>query len=283
MCIDELLQKSIKVLKENNIEEASSKAKILLAFYLDVKKEYLIIHNRDNVDIKIENIFLEGIQKLINNVPLQYITNKQEFMRLNFYIDENVLIPRADTEILVEEVITICNKKDKVKVLDLCTGSGAIAISIAKYLKRCEVTAIDISDNALEVAIKNAKINNVEVDFRKLDILEEDIVLEDKFDIIVSNPPYIETDTIRNLSKDVQNEPQIALDGGQDGLTFYKRIIDIAYKYLNENGALCFEIGYNQKNAVQSLIKENKQYINIYSKKDLGGNDRIVICSKMEE
>ena len=282
MCIDELLQKSIKMLKENNIEEASSKAKILLAFYLDVQKEYLIIHNKETVDIKVEKAFLEAAQRLINNVPLQYITNKQEFMGMNFYVDENVLIPRADTEILVEEVISICNKKDKVKILDLCTGSGVIAISVAKYIKKGEVTAIDISGNALEVATKNAKLNNTKINFKKLDLLKN-IELEDKFDIIVSNPPYIETNTIQQLSKDVQKEPIIALDGGKDGLIFYKRIVDTAYKYLNKDGNLCFEIGYNQKDAVRNLIKENKHYENIYSKKDLGGNDRIVICSKVEE
>ena len=197
-------------------------------------------------------------------------------MGLQFEVNKNVLIPRADTEVLVEEVIDIIENKE-LKVLDLCTGSGAIAVSLAKKLKNIKVTASDISLNALKTAKKNAILNDVNIIFKHSDLFEN---IEETFDIIVSNPPYIETDVIKTLSKDVQNEPFIALDGGKDGLDIYKKIVNDAYKYLNEDGTLALEIGYNQKEQVINLLKESGNYTDIYSKKDLGGNNRIVLCKK---
>lgn len=159
----------------------------------------------------------------------------------------------------------------------MCAGSGAIGISIAKYLVNVDVTMSDISKKALETAKKNAIKNNVEdkCKFIQSDMLEN---IEDKFDIIVSNPPYIKTEIIKELDIEVQNEPIIALDGGQDGLKFYRIIIEQAYKYLNKNGILALEIGYDQKEEVIKLLKESGKYKDIYSKQDLAGNDRIVVC-----
>lgn len=238
----------------------------------------MIIHDNDEVDLNKQESFNEAINKLINNIPLQYITNYQEFMKLDFYVDENVLIPRCDTEILVEEIIENYsnNEKKSYKILDLCTGSGAIGISLAKYIKNAEVVCSDISEKAIEVAKKNSKINNIKnIEFLKSNMFENVI---DKFDIIVSNPPYIKKEVIKELDKQVQNEPNIALDGGIDGLDFYRIIADNAYKYLNDNGGLFLEIGYDQKEDVINLFKENDRYKNIYSRKDLYGNDRIVVA-----
>ena len=279
MIIEEILKKEINNLKENNIEDSTIKAKILLANILKVKKEYLLIHSEEEVKqedkIKYENC----IKELIKGKPLQYITNNQEFMGLNFYVDENVLIPQPDTEILVEKAIEIAETTQKNKILDMCTGSGCIAISLAKKINNAQITAVDISNSALNVANKNVINNNVE---NKIIFINSDMFnnIEEKFDIIVSNPPYIETETINKLEIEVQNEPHLALDGGIDGLKFYKIIANNAFKYLNENGYLLLEIGYNQQNSVTQLLQDTGKYKNIETIKDLGGNYRVVIARK---
>ena len=279
MNIEEILKKEINNLKKNNIENSTLKAKILLANILKVKKEYLLIHSEEQVKqedkIKYENC----IKELIKGKPLQYITNKQEFMGLNFYVDENVLIPQPDTEILVEKAIEIAETTQKNKILDMCTGSGCIAISLAKKINNAQITAVDISNSALNVANKNAINNNVE---NKIKFINSDMFnnIEEKFDIIVSNPPYIETETINKLEIEVQNEPHVALDGGIDGLKFYKIIANNAFEYLNENGYLLLEIGYNQQESVTQLLQDTGKYKNIETIKDLGGNYRVVIARK---
>ena len=155
---------------------------------------------------------------------------------------------------------------------------SAIAISIAKYVKNVKVYASDISSKALEIAKKNAEFNGVKnnIEFVESNLFSK--IKDEKFDIIVSNPPYIETDIIKTLSKDVQNEPKLALHGGKDGLDFYKKISENAYKFLNRQGYLCFEIGYNQKQSVFKILENQKRYINIYCKKDLCGNDRVIVA-----
>lgn len=279
MNIEEILKKEINNLKQNNIENSTLKAKILLANILNVKKEYLLIHSEEEIKqedkIKYENC----IKELIKGKPLQYITNKQEFMGLDFYVDENVLIPQPDTEILVEKAIEIAETTQKNKILDMCTGSGCIAISLAKKINNAQITAVDISNSALNVANKNAINNNVE---NKIKFINSNMFnnIEEKFDIIVSNPPYIETETINKLGIEVQNEPHLALDGGIDGLKFYKIIANNAFKYLNENGYLLLEIGYNQQNSVTQLLQDIGKYKNIETVKDLGGNYRVVIARK---
>ena len=277
MNIKENINYAIKILKENKIEEPILISKILLSYYLNVSKEYLIIHQEDKVEEKVEEEYKNAINKIIKGIPIQYIIRKQEFMKLNFLVNEYVLIPRADTEILVEEVIeyskNINNKN--IKILDLCTGSGAIGISIAKYISNSFVTVSDISKDAIEVAKINAKNNNVNdrIKFINSNLFEK---IEEKFDIIVSNPPYIETDNISKLDIKVQNEPIIALDGGIDGLDFYKKIAMQAYKYLNKNGYLFLEIGYNQRKSVTDILKNTERYNNIQCIKDLSGNDRVI-------
>lgn len=280
MKIKEVLIKGIKELKLNNIDDSTTKAKILLSHILNKPKEYLFIHEDEEIN---EEEFLKGIQLLIDNKPIQYITNNQEFMKMNFYVDENVLIPQPDTEILVEEVINLSKDNEKeLNILDLCTGSGCIAISLAKYIENSNITAIDISSKAIQIAKLNAEKNLVH---RKMKFIESDMFnnIEEscKFDYIVSNPPYIKTEVINILSKEVQNEPKIALDGGEDGLIFYKEIANKAYTYLKLDGYLCLEIGYDQKEEVMNLLEETGKYKEIYCKKDLSGNDRIVIAKKV--
>lgn len=283
MKIKDVLKKGIESLNESKIEDASLKARMLLSNILDKSKEYLIIHNEEEINDKINNLYMQKIERLRNHEPIQYIINNQEFMGFDFYVDENVLIPQPDTENLVEEVLFIIDSiKDKnLKILDLCTGSGAIAISLSKILKSDKILIYgsDISEKALKIAQDNAIQNCSKIVFLKSSIFSQ-INDNYKFDIIVSNPPYIETNTIENLSEEVKHEPHIALDGGEDGLYFYREIIKNAKKHLNPNGYLAFEIGYNQKNQVEKLLDENG-YKNIYSRKDLSGNDRVVVAQNI--
>ena len=248
-----------------------------MQFILDKEQVYLITNGEKELDNEQEEAFNKGVFKIISGVPIQYITNSQEFMKLKFYVDENVLIPQPDTETIVEKIIKDYEGK-KVKILDLCTGSGAIGISLAKYIEESEVTALDISMKALQIAKLNAEKNLVhkKMKFILSDMFEK--IENEKFDIIVSNPPYIESDTIKTLEKQVQNEPSIALDGGKDGLKFYKIIADYAWKYLNVNGKIYLEIGYNQKEKVIKLLENDTNYNDITCIKDLAGNDRMIIA-----
>ena len=278
MKIKELLIEGNNILKEARVDDYIIKSRILLSNLICKNKEYLIVHDNESVDIEIENAFFKGIKKMKNGIPIQYIINKQEFMGLNFYVNENVLIPQPDTEILVEEILKKVEKNNK--ILDLCTGSGAIGISIAYYSKEknLQITLSDISSKAIDVAKKNLKTYNLNCKIIKSDLFEN---INEKFDIIVSNPPYIESKTIDSLDIEVKNEPIIALDGGIDGLDFYRRISKKAKLFLNTAGILALEIGYNQKNSVIDILKKDG-YLDIYSKKDYAGNDRIIICRRGE-
>lgn len=280
MKIKEALEEAKKELIKNNIEDSLLICRELLSFTLKQNKQYLIINQNEEISIKQYNEFKENIKKIINGIPLQYITNKQEFMKLNFYVDKNVLIPQPDTEILVESVIELSKKiKENVKILDLCTGSGAIAISIDYILKqnniKSEVFASDISSKALEIAKRNNQENNTNVKFILSNLFTN---IDNKFNIIVSNPPYIKTKEIEALSKQVQNEPILALNGGIDGLDFYKKIVEEAYKYITESGYLCLEIGYDQKEDVIELINKNNNYKYEKCIKDLSNNNRCIIA-----
>ena len=280
MKIKEVIEEGKNALSKNNIEDNVIIARELLAFVLGVTKQYLVIHLEDELKAEDYIKFRENINEVIDGKPLQYITNNQEFMGLNFFVNENVLIPQPDTEIIVEETLKKCKellqKNDKIKILDLCTGSGAIAVSLSNVLgNKAEVFASDISTKALEVAKCNNKKNNTNVSFIESDLFEK--IQEQKFKVIVSNPPYIRSNVINNLSKQVQNEPHLALDGGEDGLEFYKKIIEQACNHI-ENGYLILEIGYDQKADVENMLKANKNYEEISTIQDLSGNDRCVIA-----
>ncbi len=244
-------------------------SKLLLEKVLSCDRLYLI-KNRDEVlSEDILNLYKSFLERRSKNEPLAYITGEKEFMGLSFKVNENVLIPRPDTEVLAEFAIENCSGK----VLDIGTGSGAIAVSLAKLGKSVEVSAVDVSEKALEVAKANAELNGAEVDFSKLDILEEEI--KGKFDTIISNPPYIRTDVLKTLGANVKDfEPSLALDGGDDGLIFYRVITEKAASALNKKGRLLFEIGFDQADEVSEIMQ--KDFCDIKVLKDLGGNPRVV-------
>lgn len=290
MNIQELRKTVHDKLIKCGIEDASFKTDLLICHILNMSKTELLLKYNQIVDQDTEESINKSMLDIINGKPIQYIINKQEFMGLEFYVDENVLIPQPDTETLVEEAIKRIyemhkNNKGKIKILDLCTGSGAIAISIDTYIKKqieqgkmkdlkVEFVATDISEKAIEVAKRNAKLHNANIKFIVSDMFDN--IYETDFDLIVSNPPYIETKTIPTLSKEVQNEPHIALDGGEDGLELYRIIARQGFKYMKKEGSIIVEIGYNQKESIIQLFRKYIEYVNIKCLKDLGGNDRLV-------
>lgn len=226
-----------------------------------------------------EEVFLNLIEDRLKGRPIAYILENREFMGMKFYVKEGVLIPRPDTEGLVEEVIELCKNKGKVKILDIGTGSGAITVSLAKYIIESEIMSFDISDIALEVGYKNAVLNGVDnkINFLKSDLFSVVKNKEIKFDIIVSNPPYIRKSDIKGLHTQVKNyEPYNALEGGDDGLDFYRKITEESKTYLKVNGILAYEVGHDQAEDVIKIMQENG-YTSIYTKKDLQGIDRVVI------
>ena len=277
MTIRETIRKGMIMLKNNNVTEPNIKARLIMQYVLNKPREYLLVYDKEILMLRQEVNYFKAIKKLCQGIPIQHITHRQEFMKMTFYVDENVLIPRQDTEILVEEVIKIAKKINAKKILDLCTGSGAIAISLAKYIENSEITAVDISSKALNIAKINSKNNNVEnqITFIKSDLYKN--LPKEKYDIIVSNPPYIKEEIIKKLDKEVQKEPKLALDGGYDGLDFYRKIVSKADEYLKFHGYLCLEIGYDQKEEVEEIISKQEKYIDTYCKKDLCDNDRVIV------
>ena len=277
MTIKQAMIKGVTILKLEKISTPKLKARLLLQYVLKKPRQYLIVYDNQKLTDKEEQEYLKYIELVAQGEPIEHITHQKEFMKLSFYVDENVLIPRQDTEVLVEEVIKIAKNIRAKKILDLCTGSGAIAVSLAKYLENTQITALDISGKALDVAIANAKNNHVQ---EKITFVESNLFQnlgQEKYDIIISNPPYIRRKEIETLDKEVRKEPKIALDGGEDGLDFYREIINKGYEYLKYGGYICLEIGYDQKEEVMQIIKENKQYMEPYCKKDLYDNDRVIV------
>lgn len=221
------------------------------------------------------------LDKIINeNYPVQYITNSQAFFNEVYYVDEHVLIPRQDTEILVEKAIDYIRNEGIKDAIDLCTGSGAIGISVARNSDIEKVTLIDISEDALDVAYRNIEDNSMEdkVTVLQSNLLEEIIKNQIKTDMILSNPPYIKSEDMASLDANVKYEPALALDGGATGMNFYEKIIEQAKYVLNNNGLLIFEIGYDELEQMKELIAKNKEYTMLESVKDYGGNDRVVVC-----
>ena len=278
MKIEELLKFGRMELEKNNIGDAFVISRLLVQHILKIDRNKLIIEREKEVEECKKEEYKNYIKEIVEGKPIQYITNNQEFMKLNFYVDKNVLIPQPDTETLVEKVLNMVDKNEKIKILDMCTGSGAIGVSLAYYLNKSQITLADISNEAIKVAKVNAKKNKVQerTRFIKTDMFEN---IKEKFDIIVSNPPYIKTNIIHTLEKQVQNEPHIALDGGEDGLEFYKILIEEAPKYLEKSGKLFLEIGYDQKQEVENLARQNGNYEKIETIKDLSQNDRVIILS----
>lgn len=247
-----------------------------MEYVLDMDKTTLLLnkehHISDDKVAKLSNM----IERHKGGEPIEYIINTGFFMGLEFYVDDHVLIPRADTECLVELVVDYIKEQDKspVDLIDMCTGSGCIAISLAK-LTQCRVTAVDISEDAIYIAKLNAQRNDTQVNFVVSDLFEQ---ITHKVDIIVSNPPYISSHVIPTLEKNVKNyEPMLALDGGESGVEFYERLAISAKNHLNPAGVIFMEIGYDQGERVRHLF-EAAGYQNVVVKQDYSGTDRIVIA-----
>lgn len=281
--IEQLLVEGKRLLKDAHIETWALDAEVLLSHILSFSRVQLFTNSKDKLLEEQEIKFKEYIYKRLQGMPIQYLTNEQEFMSLPLYVDESVLIPRQDTEILVETALNLINKEKETQILDLCTGSGCIGISMAYYAPYSNIIGIDISDSALKVAEYNAKINGVNdrISFVKSNLFNEvPNSLKGKLDMIISNPPYIPTKDIKMLMKEVrEHEPSIALDGGQDGLDFYKLIIKDGKEYLKSGAILIFEIGYNQGKIVSQVLKSSG-FKEVEIKKDLAGLDRVVFGIK---
>ncbi len=254
------------------ILDARNDAWLLLTFVCKIDRTFYYSHMDEEMPkaqfAEYENV----LGKRAEHIPLQYITGEQDFMGLPFHVNEAVLIPRQDTETLVEEALKVI--RPGMKVLDMCTGSGCILISILKNVIDVEGFGYDISKQAINVAKENAKLNGVIATFEKSDLFDSVV---DTFDVIVSNPPYIPTDVIAGLMPEVAlYEPFNALDGKEDGLHFYRKIVKESKEYLNPEGMLLFEIGHDQGEAVSGLMTE-AGFKDVKVVKDLAGNDRVVI------
>ena len=271
MTFREAIQFGEEKLNSAGIEDAKHDAWLLLTFICKIDRTFYYVHMDEEMPVEQLAEYENVLNKRAEHVPLQYITGEQEFMGIPFRVNESVLIPRQDTETLVEEALkVVC---PGMKVLDMCTGSGCILISILKNVVDVEGYGYDISKQAINVAKENAKLNNVNASFERSDLFED---VTDKFDVIVSNPPYIPTDVIGGLMPEVAvYEPMQALDGKEDGLHFYRRIVEKAADYLNPGGKLLFEIGHDQGESVSGLMKE-AGYRDVRVIKDLAGNDRVV-------
>ncbi len=276
------LQNAVAELSENDtIETPRLDAEVLLCHILKCDRVFLVVNKNKILTNDEVTAFSECISRRKENKPVSYITGVREFMSLNFNVKEGILIPRPDTEILVEKLIEKYKNKN-VNFLDLCTGSGSIAVSLLYYLKDAKCTAVDKYDICVKTTLENAKKHNVHT---RLTVIKDDILsgmnYGTRFDCIVSNPPYIETETLSSLSSDVKDyEPLYALDGGNDGLIFYRMIIDYASKSLSKGGILAFEIGYNQGHTVSEIIEKTNEFNAVDVFCDLAGLDRVIIAEK---
>ena len=272
----ECFEKGKGALADAGIEEAALDARLLLEHICGTDRNTLLVHGDRTVSPEEEKQYLDAVERRSRRIPLQQITGQQEFMGLPFWVNSNVLIPRQDTEVLVEEVLK--HTHDGMQILDMCTGSGCILISILHYSNDCEGLGVDISSLALEVAEENAERllsgrTGVSARFLQSDLFE---AVDGKYDILVSNPPYIRSAVVDTLMPEVKDyEPRIALDGEEDGLVFYRRILSDCKKNLKKGGMLFFEIGYDQAEAVKSMM-EQAGFLEVTVKKDFGGLDRVV-------
>ena len=280
MNIQTLLNQASKTLKQLSNTSSKLDSEILLSKIIKKNRKYLILNS--NEELKKENIksFDYLVKRRKKGEPIAYLINKKEFWKQNFYINQNVLIPRPDTEILVEETLKLFNVNSKLNMLDIGTGSGCILLSILKERRNFFGTGIDISKKAINVARFNAKMHQLSnrVKFYNSDV---DKFLIGKYDLIVSNPPYIKRQDLKYLEVDVKGfEPKLALDGGKDGFSKITKVISKTSTFLKKNGRFILEIGFGQKKKILSILKQNNFFINKVVK-DYGKNDRCVISTKI--
>lgn len=282
MVVKEMLEIGKRTLEGAGIYDAKVDAESLLCHMLKIDRHGLFMLWSKTMDDSQCDIFFELIDRRASRIPLQHIVGHQEFMGLTFKVAENVLIPRMDTEVLVQAVLDAEEALGgkKLSVLDLCSGSGAIGVSLAKLSKGMKVTCSDISDDAIALTKANAKELKANITVKQGNMFEPFAgkILKTKFDFIVSNPPYIESEVIPTLEREVtEHEPLLALDGGQDGLDFYRLIAEKAKTHLNKGGMLFLEIGHNQGQALTDILTE-QGYSDVEVRKDFAGLDRVVIC-----
>jgi release factor glutamine methyltransferase len=280
--IKEIIAVSENILRESGDEDYKTDAEILLCHAIKYDSQKIFMNWAREVDDDHVEKFFAMVQKRAEGTPTQYLTNEQVFKSRSFYVDENVLIPRPETELLVDEVTAYLKDNRSAKsILDLGTGSGAIAISLAKKAPSLRITASDISEAALETAERNATRHGVkgQIKFVRSDVFDgfKTGFTGPKWDVIISNPPYIKSAVMPTLQREIyEHEPLIALDGGEDGLGIYRRIIAGAPGFLRKTGSVFFEIGYDQAHDVTTLLRENGNFVRVTVTPDLAGHDRVM-------
>lgn len=269
-------REGVALLKEAGIGDAEWDARYLLEYVCGTDRNTLYLHPERELSEQEHVDYRQALARRYKRIPLQHITGEQEFMGLTFKVNEHVLIPRQDTETLVEEVLRYLH--DGMSILDMCTGSGCILLSLLHYSNHCVGTGVDLSEKALLVATENGERLNIPANWIHSDLFEQ---VQGEYDLIVSNPPYIQTEVIKSLEPEVrEHEPMMALDGMEDGLWFYRRIATEGKKYLKRGGMLFFEIGYDEKADVIRIMEE-AGYADVQGIADFSGNDRVVFGTKI--
>jgi release factor glutamine methyltransferase len=280
MNIQLAVTEGVNILKSNHIKTAQLDTEILIAKVLGIKREYIFLNNHKNLNDNSLDHFRKLIKERAKRKPIAHLLNKKSFWDSEFYVDKNTLIPRPDTEVIVEEILRLTKYKNKITILDIGVGSGCILLSILKERKNFYGTGIDISKKSLDISKLNAKNLNVKerTKFYNSDI---DKFEKGKYDLIVSNPPYIKSCDLKYLESDVINfEPKLALDGGLDGLSEFRKVIKKSSELIKKNGKLILEIGFDQKSKVIKLLIKKGFYINS-TLKDLAKNDRCIVSTKI--
>ena len=280
MNIENALNNAVKILKKSKIKNSILDSEILLSQAINRDRKYIFLNSKENLKQKYSKNFNNLIARRRKGEPIAYLINKKEFWKQSFYVDQNVLIPRPDTELIIEEVLKLFLKNSKLQILDIGTGSGCILLSLLKEMPNCNGIGIDISKKSINISKYNAKMLQLtnKVKFYQSDV---DNFKIGKYDLIVSNPPYIKVLNLKYLENDVVNfEPKLALDGGIDGFSKIRKVIDKATVLIKKNGKLVLEIGFNQKNKVQEMLRKKGFYIN-KTLKDYGKKDRCIISTKI--
>ena len=282
MRLQTAIQNAYHKLKNNNIISALLDSELLMANVINKSREYILLNSNHKISKKDFNYFQKLVNQRSKGKPIAYLTNKKFFWKYEFLVDKNVLIPRPDTEIIIEQVLKIYKNKNKINFLDIGFGSGCILISILKEREDFKATGVDISNHALKICKINAYKLGVK---NRVKLFNSDIdkFSLGKYDLIISNPPYIKNLDFKYLKKDIIDfEPKLALDGGLDGISEIRKVIKKSSELIKNGGRLILEIAYNQKNEVKRLLKRNGFYINLVAK-DLANNDRCIISTKIEE
>tara|TARA_Y100000590_G_scaffold464270_1_gene633312 strand:+ start:184 stop:1026 length:843 start_codon:yes stop_codon:yes gene_type:complete len=280
MNIHQTINKAAKILIKNKIKTPYLDSELLLSKVISKDRDYIILNLKETVSKKYLNEFYHLIQRRKKGEPVAYLINYKDFWKQKYFVNNDVLIPRPDTEVLIEQTLQIFGKDKRLRILDIGTGSGCLVLSILKERKNFLGVGIDISQKALKVANFNAKLQHLKnrVKFYNSDI---DKFFFGKYDLILSNPPYIKNFDIKYLDEDIAGyEPKVALDGGSDGLTKITKVINKASCLIKKNGKLILEIGYNQRNEIVKILKARKFYINKIIK-DYGKNDRCIVSTKI--